>query len=54
MKFYFPMYNGELNVEKLNNWIKKIEAYCKVQKIVDEEEKVQLDALQLGGTTLIW
>jgi hypothetical protein len=54
MKFDLPMYNGELNAEKLDHWIKQIEVYCRVQKIVDEEEKFQLATLQLGGTTLIW
>jgi hypothetical protein len=54
VKFDFPMYNGELNAKKLDHWIKKIEVYCRVQKIVDEEEKFQLATLRLGGTTLIW
>jgi hypothetical protein len=45
---------GELNVKKLDNWIKKIEVYCRVQKIMDDTAKIQLDALQLSGTTLIW
>ena len=26
-KFDLPMFNGELNAEKLNNWIRKIEVY---------------------------
>jgi hypothetical protein len=33
-------YDGELNVEKLDNWIKQIEVYCRVQKIVDDTEKI--------------
>jgi hypothetical protein len=45
VKFDLPMYNGELNVEKLDHWIKQIEVYCRVQKIVDEEAKVQLATL---------
>jgi hypothetical protein len=45
VKFDLPMYNGELNAEKLDHWIKQIEVYCRVQKIVDEEAKVQLATL---------
>jgi len=47
------MYNGEINVEKLDHQIKKIEVYFRVQKILDEEEKFQLATLWLVGTTLI-
>jgi hypothetical protein len=48
------IYDGELNAEKLDNWIKQIEVYCRVQKIMDDTTKIQLDTLRLGGTTLIW
>jgi len=30
-KFDLPMYNGEINAEKLDNWIKQMEVYCSVQ-----------------------
>jgi hypothetical protein len=54
VKFELPIYDGELNVEKLDNWIKQIEVYCKVQRIVEDTTKIQLATLCLGGTTLIW
>lgn len=28
LKFEIPMYDGELNHEKLDNWVKQIEVYC--------------------------
>jgi hypothetical protein len=31
VKFDFPMFNGEANADKLNNWIRQIEVYCCVQ-----------------------
>jgi hypothetical protein len=31
VKFNLPMYNGEPNAEKLDNWIRQIEVYCCVQ-----------------------
>ncbi|KAH9288331.1 hypothetical protein KI387_032448, partial [Taxus chinensis] len=54
IKFELPMYTGELNAEKLDNWVKQIEVYCRVQRIVDDEAKIHLETLQMGGTTLIW
>ncbi|KAH9317615.1 hypothetical protein KI387_019384, partial [Taxus chinensis] len=52
--FELPMYTGELNAEKLDNWVKQIEVYCRVQKIVDDEAKIHLATLWMGGTALIW
>jgi len=54
VKFNFPMFNGEANVDKLNIWIRQIEVYYCVQQIEEEEENIQLDSLQLEGTTLVW
>jgi hypothetical protein len=54
VKFELSTYDGELNVEKLDNWIKQIEVYCRVQRIMDEVAKIQLASLRLSGTTLIW
>ena len=48
------MYNGELNVEKLNNGIRQIEVYCRIQKFTEYNIKIQLDSLRLGGAALIW
>jgi hypothetical protein len=45
VKFELAMYDGELNVEKLDNWIKQIEFYCRIQKIVDDNAKIQLATL---------
>jgi hypothetical protein len=48
VKFELLIYDGELNVEKLDNWIKKIEVYCRVQKIVDDTAKIKLATLRLA------
>jgi hypothetical protein len=45
VKFDLPMYIGEINAKKLDNCIKQIEVYCRVQIIVDEKEKFQLATL---------
>jgi hypothetical protein len=54
IKFELPLYNGEVNVEKLDNWICQIEVYSRIQKIQDDETKTQLASLRLDGSTLIW
>jgi hypothetical protein len=54
MKFELPMYNGEVNAEKLDNWIRQIEVYCRIQKIQDDETKIHLASLGLDSATLIW
>ena len=54
VKFDFPIYDGELNVEKLDTWIGQIDVYCRVQKFDSERKKIQLASVRLGGTTLVW
>jgi hypothetical protein len=54
VKFILPMFNGDVNPEKLDNWIQLIEVYFCVQYIDEEEVKVQLASLRLEGTTLVW
>jgi hypothetical protein len=54
IKFELPMYNGEVNAEKLDNWIHQIEVYCRIHKIQDDETKIQLASLRLDSETLIW
>jgi hypothetical protein len=54
IKFELPIYNGEVNAEKLDNWIRQIEVYCRIQKNQDDETKIQLASLRLDGAALIW
>ena len=53
IKFQLPMYNGELNAYKLDNWIHQIEVYCRIQNFIEDNIKIQLDSLRIGGTSLI-
>ena len=48
------MYNGEVNAEKLDSWVRQIEVYCRIKKIKDDETKIQLASLRLESATLIW
>ena len=54
VKFDLPIYDGELNVEKLDNWIRQIDVYCRVQNIDSDKSKIQLTSLRLGGTAVWW
>ena len=36
VKFELPIYNGDVDAEKLDNWIKQLEVYCRVQGITDD------------------
>jgi hypothetical protein len=46
VKFEFPMYNGEVNAENLDNWAIQMEVYCSVQQINDEATKIKLASLR--------
>ena len=48
------MYNGEVNSEKLDNWVRQLEVYCRIQNLQDDDIKIQLASLRLEGATLVW
>jgi hypothetical protein len=54
VKLYLPMFNGDVNPEKIDNWIQWVEVYCHVQQINEEEVKVQWASLRLEGVALVW
>ena len=45
---------GESNAEKLNNWIRQIEVYCRIQQIMEDEANIQLASLRLSRTAFVW
>ena len=48
------MYDGEVDAERLGNWACQIEVYCMIQRMKDDDTKVQLASLRLESATLIW
>jgi hypothetical protein len=54
VRFQLCTYDGELDAEKIDNWVRQLEVYCKIQKIVNDETKIQLASLKMGGMSLIW
>jgi hypothetical protein len=53
VKFKLPMYDGEVNAKRLDNWVRHMEVYCSVQQIKNEATQIKLASLSLVGTTLI-
>ena len=37
----------------MDNWIRQIEVYCRIERIKDDETKIQLASLRLESATLI-
>jgi len=37
VKFDLPMYNGEVNAKKLDNWIRQLEVYCRIQNLQEDD-----------------
>lgn len=48
------VFSGESNAESLDNWIKHVEVYYRIQGIKEDEAKIQLASLRLSGTALVW
>jgi hypothetical protein len=47
VKFELPMYDGEVNVERLDNWVRQMEVYYSVQQINDDATQIKLASLRL-------
>jgi hypothetical protein len=54
VKFELLMYDGEVNAERLDNWVRQMEVYCNVQQIKDETTQIKLASLRLTDTPLFW
>ena len=48
------MFNGEFNAEKIDNWIRKLEVYLRIQNLHDDNTKIQLASLRMEGAALVW
>lgn len=53
VKFELRMYNGDVNGEKLDNWVHHIEVYYMIQRIKDDVTKIQLASLHFESAVLI-
>jgi hypothetical protein len=45
VKFELCMYGGEVNAERLDNWVRQMELYFNVQQIKDEASQMKLASL---------
>ena len=48
------MYDGEVDAKRVDNWVCYIEVYCRIQRIKDDDTKIQLNSLRLESETLVW
>ena len=48
VKFELLVYDGEMNPEKLDNWIRQLEVYCRIQNIYNDKTNIQLATLRMG------
>ena len=48
------MYDGEVNAEKLDNWVRQLEVYCRIQRIKYDETKIQFSSLRLESVAIVW
>ena len=48
------MFNGEVNVENLDNWIRQLEVYLRFNNLHDDDTKIQQASLRMEGATLVW
>ena len=54
IKFELPTHNGDVNAEKIDNWIFELEVYCRIQNLQEDDIKIQLASLRLEGVALAW
>ena len=40
VKFEFPMFNGEVNAEKLENWTRKLQVYLRIHNLHDDNNNI--------------
>ena len=48
------MFNGEVDAEKLDNWIRKLEVYLRIHNLQDDDTKIQLASLRMECAALVW
>ena len=47
------MYNGNIIAERLDNWIRQLEVYWKIQNPHEDDIKIQLVSLRMEGFSLV-
>ena len=48
------MFNSEINAEKLDNWIRQMEVYLRIQNLHEDNTKIQLTSLRMEDAALVW
>ncbi|OMO87157.1 hypothetical protein CCACVL1_09231, partial [Corchorus capsularis] len=53
VRIEIPIYDGELDPEKLNGWIKQLEVYFSTKSYTDQQ-KISFSRLRLGNHAVTW
>ena len=43
-----------MTVENLDNWIRQLEVYCRIENLQEDDINIQLASLRMEGSTLVW
>ena len=47
------MFNGDVNAKNIDNWIRQLEVYLRIQNLQDDDTKIQLASLRMEVATLV-
>ena len=48
------MYNGEVNADKIDDWIHQLKVYFRILSLQEDDIKIKLDSLRMEGATFVW
>ena len=53
-KVEIPTFGGEVDDDKLNNWLNQLEVYIQIQGVLGDVNKISFARLKMDGHALIW
>ena len=53
-KVEIPTFGGEVDAEKVNNWLKQLKVYFQIHGVVNDVDKISFSKLNMSGHALVW
>jgi len=53
-KVNIPTFGGEVDAEKVNNWLKQLKVYFQIYGVVNDVDKISFSRLNMSGHALVW
>jgi len=47
-------FRGEVDAEKVNNWLKQLKVYFQIHYVVNDVDKISFARLKMSGPALLW